>query len=79
MSSVDLFGHDLLGAQHVGSTARKLSDLSLLVEGKTDLILLARAELRDPYFPLHAAQELGAAAHLPPPPQYERAFPRVAQ
>lgn len=43
--------------------------------GQADLVLLARAELRDPYWPLHAAQEL----HQPPPVphQYERAFPRL--
>ncbi|MGP8244217.1 MAG: NADH:flavin oxidoreductase/NADH oxidase [Bryobacteraceae bacterium] len=39
---------------------------------KADLILLAREFLRDPYFPLHAARELGA--ELPPPVQYFRAF-----
>jgi 2,4-dienoyl-CoA reductase-like NADH-dependent reductase (Old Yellow Enzyme family) len=51
----------------------------IVQKGEADLVLLARAELRDPYFPLHAAQALGAAARLPPPPQYERAFPRIPQ
>ncbi len=40
-------------------------------DGKADLVLLAREELRDPYFPLHAAKELGA--HIEWPKQYLRA------
>jgi 2,4-dienoyl-CoA reductase-like NADH-dependent reductase (Old Yellow Enzyme family) len=41
---------------------------------QTDLVLLARELLRDPYWPLHAAQELG---HLAPwPEQYQRAAPK---
>ena len=36
-----------------------------------DLVMLARAELRDPYWPLHAARRLGATVEWPP--QYERA------
>jgi len=46
----------------------------ILAAGDADLIALARAELRDPYFPLHAALELGD--EVPWPPQYERAKPR---
>ena len=42
-------------------------------EGKADCVLLARAMLRDAYFPLHAAQELGVK--LPWPVQYLRAAP----
>jgi hypothetical protein len=37
-------------------------------------VLLARELLRDPYWPLHAAQALGYAAEWPP--QYLRAAPR---
>ncbi len=37
-----------------------------------DLVLLAREFLRDPYFPLHAARELGAEPQAPR--QYARAF-----
>ena len=47
---------------------------AIVRQGDADLILLARAELRDPYFPLHAARELGVTDRLPPPVQYERAF-----
>jgi 2,4-dienoyl-CoA reductase-like NADH-dependent reductase (Old Yellow Enzyme family) len=41
-------------------------------EGKADMVLLAREFLRDPYFPLHAAAELGEKPA--PPVQYARAF-----
>jgi 2,4-dienoyl-CoA reductase-like NADH-dependent reductase (Old Yellow Enzyme family) len=39
--------------------------------GQADLVLLARQMLRDPYWPLHAADELGVAMTWPP--QYLRA------
>ena len=42
--------------------------------GEADLVMLARAELRDPYWPLHAAQELRGA--LAWPIQYLRAAPQ---
>jgi len=41
--------------------------------GEADCVLLAREFLRDPYWPLHAAQQLGAV--LPWPQQYLRAAP----
>lgn len=47
---------------------------AILAEGRADLVLLAREFLRDPYFPLHAAQALGD--DLTWPVQYERAKPR---
>jgi 2,4-dienoyl-CoA reductase-like NADH-dependent reductase (Old Yellow Enzyme family) len=40
--------------------------------GQADIVLLARAFLRDPCWPLHAAKALGAPA--PVPKQYARAF-----
>jgi 2,4-dienoyl-CoA reductase-like NADH-dependent reductase (Old Yellow Enzyme family) len=40
--------------------------------GKADVVLLARELLRNPYFPIHAAQALGADQK--PPVQYLRAF-----
>jgi 2,4-dienoyl-CoA reductase-like NADH-dependent reductase (Old Yellow Enzyme family) len=40
--------------------------------GQADIVLLAREFLRDPYWPLHAAKALGAAAAIPK--QYARAF-----
>jgi len=41
--------------------------------GQADCVLLARELLRDPYWPLHAAQALGQV--VPWPPQYVRAAP----
>lgn len=41
--------------------------------GQADLVLIAREFLRDPYFPFHAAQQLGAPVLVPN--QYLRAFP----
>ena len=46
----------------------------LIRSGKSDMVLLARELLRDPYWPKHAALELGLFAD--PPQQYSRAFPR---
>jgi 2,4-dienoyl-CoA reductase-like NADH-dependent reductase (Old Yellow Enzyme family) len=47
---------------------------SILTEGKADLIFLARALLRDPYWPLNAAAKLGRTEALAIPPQYDRAW-----
>lgn len=47
---------------------------AIIREGKADLILLARELLRDPYFTLRAAQQLGASG--PWPAQYLRAAPK---
>ncbi len=44
----------------------------VVASGAADVVLLGRELLRHPYWPLHAARELGAAA--PVPPQYQRAF-----
>lgn len=46
----------------------------ILRSGQADLVLLARAELRDPYWPLHAAEALGQ--RIPWPAPYLRAAPR---
>ena len=43
----------------------------ILNNGRADLILMARAFLRDPYFPLHAAKETGTDIEWPV--QYQRA------
>ncbi len=44
---------------------------AIVRDGSADLVLLARAELRDPYWPLHAAKALGHDVKWPV--QYERA------
>ncbi len=45
---------------------------AIVSAGQADLVLLARASLRDPSWPLRAARELGAA--FPPPAPYLRAW-----
>ena len=47
----------------------------IIRSGQADLVLLARQMLRDPYWPLHAAQVLKSP--LEAPVQYLRAFPEV--
>jgi 2,4-dienoyl-CoA reductase-like NADH-dependent reductase (Old Yellow Enzyme family) len=44
----------------------------IIRNGRADVVLLGREFLRDPYWPLHAAQALKQPA--PVPPQYLRAF-----
>ena len=44
----------------------------ILQRGQADAIILARQFLRDPYWPLHAAQALGETPAVPI--QYQRAF-----
>jgi 2,4-dienoyl-CoA reductase-like NADH-dependent reductase (Old Yellow Enzyme family) len=46
----------------------------ILRTGQADMVLMARAFLRNPYWPLRAATELGDT--IPWPSQYERARPR---
>lgn len=59
----------LTGAVGLITTAREAENI--LVNGHADLIILARQFLRDPYFPLHAAKELGDDVAWPV--QYDRA------
>ena len=56
----------------VGLITEPVQANEIIVNGQADLILIARAFLRDPYWPLHAAKTLGSAHK--PPVQYERAF-----
>ncbi|RSK43734.1 NADH:flavin oxidoreductase/NADH oxidase [Hymenobacter rigui] len=60
------------GAVGLITEAQQAEDI--LAQGQADVVLLARESLRDAYFPLHAAHELGAEVAWPP--QYERAKPR---
>jgi 2,4-dienoyl-CoA reductase-like NADH-dependent reductase (Old Yellow Enzyme family) len=46
---------------------------AIVADGRADCVLLAREMLRDPYWPLHAAQQLGATIDWPA--QYLRAAP----
>ncbi len=58
------------GAVGLITTAAQANEI--VRRGQADLVLLARAFLRDPYFALHAARELGV--EMLPPIQYLRAF-----
>ena len=49
---------------------------AILANGQADLVLLAREFLREPYFPLFAAHELGVEMEWPA--QYDRGKPRKA-
>ena len=55
----------------VGLITRPAQAEEIIASGKADAVLLARQMLRDPYWPLHAADELGATVEWPP--QYARA------
>ena len=59
----------------VGMITEAVQADAIIREGQADAVLLARELLRDPYWPLHAADALG---HLVPwPAQYLRAAHRV--
>jgi 2,4-dienoyl-CoA reductase-like NADH-dependent reductase (Old Yellow Enzyme family) len=47
---------------------------TIISESEADFVFLARAELRDPYWPLHAAAALGESISWPK--QYLRAAPQ---
>lgn len=49
--------HILTGAVGMITTAQQAEEI--LANGQADMIVMARQSLRDPYFPLHAARELG--------------------
>jgi 2,4-dienoyl-CoA reductase-like NADH-dependent reductase (Old Yellow Enzyme family) len=61
----------MTGAVGMITTAEQAE--SIIKSGAADLVLLAREFLRDPYFPVHAAQNLGVTVSLPN--QYLRAIP----
>lgn len=50
---------------------------AIVAEGSADLIFIARELLRDPYWPLHAAHQLGVDVSWPK--QYLRAKPRLPE
>ncbi len=59
----------------VGMLTDAMQAETVLVTGQADLVVMARQLLRDPYFPLHAANELRNTDILWPL-QYERARPK---
>ncbi len=52
---------------------------AIVTEGKADMVLLARAVLRDPYWPARAAATLGRVEAVKAPPQYERGWSGIAK
>lgn len=59
----------------VGMITEPMQAETILRTGQADLVLLARELLRDPYWPLHAANPV--RGHVEWPAQYERAKPRL--
>ena len=59
----------LTGAVGMITTAEQAEEI--VASGKADVVIIAREFLRDPYFPLHAAKELGVDVKWPA--QYDRA------
>ncbi|MEU8192835.1 NADH:flavin oxidoreductase/NADH oxidase [Microbispora amethystogenes] len=60
-----------LRASTVGLVTEPRQAEEIVASGQADAVMLGRALLRDPYWPNHAARELGAAGHWPN--QYHRA------
>lgn len=58
----------------VGMITEPVQAEHIVHSGQADCVLLAREQLRDPYFPLTAAMELHGDDNVAPPRQYERAF-----
>ena len=58
----------------VGMITEAAQANAIVQSGQADMVLLAREMLRDPYWPLHAAQQLGQKATWPA--QYLRAAPQ---
>jgi len=63
----------------VGLITEAAQAQAILDEGKADMILLARAFLRDPYWVLNAAVALGRTESLSVPPQYERGWGSIGK
>lgn len=57
-----------------GITTAEQAD-ALVRNDRADLAIVGRTFLREPYFGLHAARELGVGERNEPPAQYERGFP----
>lgn len=55
--------------QTVGSISEPLQAEEILFNERADLVAIARQLLRDPFWPIHAAEALGCAVHHTP--QYE--------
>jgi len=56
----------------VGMITEAKHAAAIIAEGNADMVFTARQALRDPYFPVHAARELGLPEALELPGQYLR-------
>jgi 2,4-dienoyl-CoA reductase-like NADH-dependent reductase (Old Yellow Enzyme family) len=63
----------------VGLITEPAQAQAILDKGQADMILLARAFLRDPYWVVNAAVALGRVDALKIPPQYDRAWGSLAK
>ena len=63
----------------VGLITEPAQAQAIITEGQADLVLLARAVLRDPYWPVRAAAALGRSDALRVPPQYDRAWGSIGK
>ena len=59
----------------VGMISEPMQADQVIRNGQADMTLLARQMLRDPYWPVRAAEALGKVKLLPTPKQYLRAWP----
>ena len=66
--------HGGLPTATVGMISAPAHADEIIRNGRADIVLLAREFLRDPHWPIHAAQALGHRDALPAPPQYLRAM-----
>ena len=62
----------------VGMITDPMQADEIVRNGRADMVLLAREELRNPYWPIRAAQALSKGELLPIPVQYLRAYPSPA-
>lgn len=67
-------GEAAIATAAVGMITEAVQADQIVRNGDADMVLLARELLRDPYWPLHAAEKLGQTAAWPA--QYLRAAPR---
>jgi 2,4-dienoyl-CoA reductase-like NADH-dependent reductase (Old Yellow Enzyme family) len=63
-------GHAGIATGAVGLISSPEMAEQIIASGQADVVVMARAFLNDPYWPLHAAKAL--KAKMPWPPQYER-------
>jgi 2,4-dienoyl-CoA reductase-like NADH-dependent reductase (Old Yellow Enzyme family) len=59
----------------VGMITDPMQAEEIIRNGRADMVLLGREELREPYWPIHAARALGREGAVPIPFAYRRAYP----